>query len=84
LKSRLKAQLPDHMVPAQVIALDRLPVTPNGKLDRRALPAPVWETQGYVAPRNENETLLAQVWQEVLGVEQVGIHDNFFELGGHS
>ncbi|NSX02821.1 non-ribosomal peptide synthetase [Cupriavidus gilardii] len=84
LKTELKAQLPDHMVPAQLIALDRLPVTPNGKLDRRALPAPVWEAQGYVAPRNEIETLLAQVWQEVLGVEQVGIHDNFFELGGHS
>ncbi|KAA6130908.1 non-ribosomal peptide synthetase, partial [Cupriavidus cauae] len=84
LKTELKAQLPDHMVPAQLIALDRLPVTPNGKLDRRALPAPVWETQGYVAPRNEIETLLAQVWQEVLGVEQVGIRDNFFELGGHS
>ncbi|MCT9127858.1 amino acid adenylation domain-containing protein, partial [Cupriavidus gilardii] len=84
LKAELKAQLPDHMVPAQLIALDRLPVTPNGKLDRRALPAPVWETQGYVAPRNEIEALLAQVWQEVLGVEQVGIHDNFFDLGGHS
>ncbi|MEZ7785060.1 condensation domain-containing protein, partial [Cupriavidus gilardii] len=84
LKTELKAQLPDHMVPAQLIALDRLPVTPNGKLDRRALPAPVWEAQGYVAPRNEIETLLAQVWQEVLGVEQVGMHDNFFELGGDS
>ncbi|WP_422650394.1 AMP-binding protein [Cupriavidus sp. H18C1] len=84
LKTTLKAQLPDHMVPAQLIALDRLPVTPNGKLDRRALPAPVWETQGYVAPRNDIETLLAQVWQEVLGIEQIGIHDNFFELGGHS
>ncbi|KAB0596434.1 non-ribosomal peptide synthetase [Cupriavidus gilardii] len=84
LKAELKAQLPDHMVPAQLIALDRLPVTPNGKLDRRALPAPVWETQGHVAPRNEIEALLAQVWQEVLGVEQVGIHDNFFDLGGHS
>ncbi|NSX02819.1 non-ribosomal peptide synthetase [Cupriavidus gilardii] len=84
LRSRLKAQLPDHMVPAQLITLDRLPVTPNGKLDRRALPAPVWETQGYVAPRNEIESLLAQVWQDVLGVEQVGIHDNFFDLGGHS
>ncbi|MBO4122680.1 amino acid adenylation domain-containing protein [Cupriavidus gilardii] len=84
LKSRLKQQLPDHMVPAQIIALDRLPITPNGKLDRRALPTPVWETQGYVAPRNEIEALLAQVWQDVLGVEQVGIHDNFFDLGGHS
>ncbi|MCT9074070.1 amino acid adenylation domain-containing protein [Cupriavidus gilardii] len=84
IKDRLKAQLPDHMVPAQIIALDRLPVTPNGKLDRRALPAPVWETQGYVAPRNEIEALLAQVWQDVLGVERVGATDNFFELGGDS
>ncbi|MBY4950029.1 hypothetical protein K6V92_25845, partial [Cupriavidus respiraculi] len=64
--------------------LARLPVTGNGKLDRRALPEPVWQTQGYVAPRNDTETLLAQVWQEVLGVEKVGITDNFFELGGHS
>ncbi|MFC4436072.1 amino acid adenylation domain-containing protein, partial [Cupriavidus respiraculi] len=84
LKAALKAQLPDHMVPAQIVPMDRLPVTPNGKLDRRALPEPVWETQDYVAPRNDTESLLAQVWQDVLGVEKVGITDNFFELGGHS
>ncbi|MFC4434947.1 amino acid adenylation domain-containing protein [Cupriavidus respiraculi] len=84
LKAALKAQLPDHMVPAQIVPMDRLPVTPNGKLDRRALPEPVWETQGYVAPRNDTEALLAQVWQDVLGVEKVGITDNFFDLGGHS
>ncbi|WP_456280959.1 amino acid adenylation domain-containing protein [Cupriavidus sp. JZ107] len=84
IKDRLKAQLPDHMVPAQIIALERLPVTPNGKLDRRALPAPVWEAEGYVAPRNDTEALLAQVWQDVLGVERVGATDNFFELGGDS
>jgi non-ribosomal peptide synthase protein (TIGR01720 family) len=59
-------------------------VTGNGKLDRRALPDPVWESQGYVAPRNDTEALLAQVWQDVLGVEQVGVTDNFFELGGDS
>ncbi|MFC4433630.1 amino acid adenylation domain-containing protein, partial [Cupriavidus respiraculi] len=84
LKAALKAHLPDHMVPAQIVPMDRLPVTPNGKLDRRALPEPVWETQGYVAPRNDTEALLAQVWQDVLGVEKVGITDNFFELGGDS
>ncbi|WP_052511419.1 non-ribosomal peptide synthetase [Cupriavidus sp. HPC(L)] len=84
LRTQLKAQLPDHMVPAQITALERIPVTPNGKLDRGALPAPVWETQAYIAPRNETEALLAQIWQDVLGAEQVGIHDNFFELGGHS
>ncbi|MCG5262391.1 amino acid adenylation domain-containing protein [Cupriavidus gilardii] len=84
LKGELKAQLPDHMVPAQLIALDRLPVTPNGKLDRRALPAPVWEAEGYIAPRTETEALLAQIWQEVLDVERVGATDNFFELGGDS
>ncbi|XQU70461.1 Amino acid adenylation domain-containing protein [Cupriavidus sp. H18C1] len=84
LKTELKAQLPDHMVPAQLIALDRLPVTPNGKLDRRALPAPVWEAEGYIAPANETEALLAQIWQDVLGVERVGATDNFFELGGDS
>ncbi|MBO4122688.1 amino acid adenylation domain-containing protein, partial [Cupriavidus gilardii] len=84
LKLQLQAQLPAHMVPAQVIALDRLPVTPNGKLDRRALPVPVWQAEGYIAPRDETEALLAQIWQEVLGVERVGVTDNFFELGGDS
>ncbi|XQU70462.1 amino acid adenylation domain-containing protein [Cupriavidus sp. H18C1] len=84
LRAYLEGCLPAYMVPAHIIVLDRLPVTTNGKLDRRALPEPVWEAKGYVAPRNDIETRLAQVWQEVLGVERVGIADNFFELGGDS
>ncbi|MCA1681766.1 MAG: condensation domain-containing protein, partial [Actinobacteria bacterium] len=64
-----------------------MPLTPNGKLDRRALPAPEWDATsrvGYVAPRTEAETVLAEIWAQVLGVEQVGVEDNFFELGGDS
>ncbi len=67
--------------------LDSFPLTPNGKIDRRALPVPEYSTtgeEGYVAPVSVIETTLVEIWQEVLGVEQVGIHDNFFELGGDS
>ncbi|MBO4122683.1 amino acid adenylation domain-containing protein, partial [Cupriavidus gilardii] len=84
LRAYLEGCLPTYMVPAHIIALDRLPVTANGKLDRRALPEPVSKVNGYLAPRNDIETLLAQVWQQILGVERVGITDNFFELGGDS
>ncbi|WP_433769677.1 non-ribosomal peptide synthetase [Pseudomonas putida] len=86
LKSHLKAQLPDYMVPAHLILLASMPLTANGKLDRRALPAPDPELnrQQYVAPSNELELTLAQIWCEVLNVEQVGLNDNFFELGGDS
>ncbi|MCD9120743.1 non-ribosomal peptide synthetase [Cupriavidus sp. UGS-1] len=84
LKAYLENVLPPYMVPAQILPLTRLPVTSNGKLDHRALPEPVWEVQGYVAASNEVEARLAQVWQEVLGVERVGVTDNFFELGGDS
>ncbi|MCT9119245.1 phosphopantetheine-binding protein, partial [Cupriavidus gilardii] len=84
LKAYLESVLPPYMVPAQIVPLNQLPVTSNGKLDRRALPEPVWETQAYVAPRNDVEAMLATIWQEVLGVEQVGVHDDFFALGGHS
>ncbi|UZN52005.1 amino acid adenylation domain-containing protein [Cupriavidus cauae] len=84
LRAYLENVLPPYMVPAQIMPLTQLPVTPNGKLDRRALPEPVWEVQGYVAASNEVEAKLTQVWQEVLGVERVGITDNFFELGGDS
>jgi len=85
LRAALAAQLPDYMVPAAFVALAALPLTPNGKLDRRALPAPAAEGgRPYVAPRTEAQRWLAQVWQEVLGVERVGLDDHFFELGGDS
>ncbi|WP_036720642.1 amino acid adenylation domain-containing protein, partial [Paenibacillus sp. JCM 10914] len=85
LREYLKATLPDYMVPSYFMTLDSLPLMPNGKLDRKALPAPevVGETE-YAAPRTEVEQKLAEIWRQVLRAEQVGIHDNFFELGGDS
>nr|UBH04475.1 NosC [Desmonostoc muscorum CCALA 125] len=87
LRQFLKAKLPDYMVPNAFVMLESMPLTPNGKVDRRALPAPDLHSEGtekYVAPRTPIEETLAQIWSQVLKVEQVGIHDNFFELGGHS
>ncbi|MDQ0653232.1 non-ribosomal peptide synthetase [Pseudomonas cedrina] len=86
LKLHLKAHLPDYMVPAHLIVLDSMPLTANGKLDRRALPQPDPEAnrQAYVAPRNALESSLAAIWCAVLNVQQVGLDDNFFELGGDS
>ncbi|MGY2293621.1 amino acid adenylation domain-containing protein, partial [Pseudomonas sp. SDO5511_1_S431] len=87
LRDHLHAQLPDYMVPAAYVRLDSLPLTNNGKVDRKALPAPDQDavlSRGYEAPQGEVETTLAQIWADVLKVEQVGRHDNFFELGGHS
>ena len=74
------------MIPAHMIALESFPLTANGKIDRKALPDPEGTAKetGYTAPRNETEAKLAEIWQEVLEVEQVGITDDFFELGGHS
>jgi acyl carrier protein len=76
------------MVPSVFIFLDQLPLTPNGKVDRRALPGPEGTRPqmktAFIAPRTPVEQAIADIWQEVLGVEQVGIHDNFFDLGGHS
>ena len=75
------------MLPSALVALDEWPLTPNGKLDRRALPAPTAaEPAGsdYIAPRTDTERVLAQTWAEVLGVDKVGVDDNFFELGGDS
>ena len=86
LRDDLKANLPDYMVPAHWVVLDALPMTPGGKLDRKALPKPdpsAWQ-QAYVAPRSEREQQLAAIWAQVLQVERVGLDDNFFELGGHS
>ncbi|WP_019305048.1 non-ribosomal peptide synthetase, partial [Xanthomonas oryzae] len=87
LRSQLAARLPDHMLPAAYVQLDALPLTPNGKLDRAAFPAPddqAMELHAYVAPQGELEQVLATLWSELLGVQQVGRHDDFFALGGHS
>ncbi|MBP0948529.1 thioesterase domain-containing protein, partial [Pseudomonas alliivorans] len=85
LKAQLKALLPDYMVPAHFVLLDAMPLTANGKLDRRALPKPeAGRAQGYVAPRTEFEQRLAALWEQVLQVGNVGLNDNFFALGGHS
>ena len=84
LKAELAKVLPDYMVPAQVIVLDKLPLTPAGKLDRAALPEPTWQSQSYEVPQTDNEQILAAIWAEVLGVERVGRQDHFFELGGDS
>jgi amino acid adenylation domain-containing protein/non-ribosomal peptide synthase protein (TIGR01720 family) len=84
IKAALKVELPEHMVPSILMRLDRMPLSPNGKLERRALPEPVWQARSYRAPQSVLEITLAGIWQEVLEVAQVGLDDNFFELGGHS
>jgi len=86
LRAHLKAGLPDYMVPSHLVGLARMPQTPNGKLDRKALPLPdASQLQAaHVAPVTELERKLAAIWAEVLQVERVGLQDNFFDLGGHS
>ncbi|MGW4215308.1 amino acid adenylation domain-containing protein, partial [Lentzea sp. NPDC004789] len=87
LRAHLRQSLPDYMVPAAMVPLDALPLTPNGKIDRQALPKPapaVLDHAGYVAPRTETERILADIWRDLLGVRNVGVHDGFVELGGHS
>jgi len=85
LGRQLAQTLPDHMIPSAFRMLDALPLSPNGKLDRKALPAPERQvTAEYVAPRTATERRLADLWIETFGIERVGIHDNFFELGGDS
>ena len=88
LRGHLQARLPEYMVPAVFIVVDKLPLTANNKIDWRALPDPDGLRpeldRPYVAPRTPVEEELAQIWRELLGVDRVGIHDNFFELGGHS
>ena len=86
LRAYLAATLPDYMIPAAFVTLDVLPLTPGGKLDRRALPAPDRDsaTAGHVPPRTPAEQAIAAIWADVLGLDQVGVHDNFFELGGDS
>ncbi|HEX6370558.1 MAG TPA: non-ribosomal peptide synthetase, partial [Longimicrobium sp.] len=87
LRAHLSERLPAYMVPAAYVRLEALPQTPNGKVDRKALPAPeggAFASRGYEAPDGETEEALAQIWAELLGVERVGRNDHFFELGGHS
>ncbi|MDM5294858.1 amino acid adenylation domain-containing protein [Peribacillus simplex] len=82
----LKTKLPNYMVPAHFVGLTAFPLTPNGKIDRKALPAPERKGAegGYVAPRTPTEVAIVSIWHQVLGTENIGIHDSFFELGGHS
>ncbi len=87
LRARLSANLPDYMVPAAFVPLESFPLTPNGKLDRKALPAPeagAFATRNYEPPQGEIEIKLAAIWADVLNLERVGRHDSFFDLGGHS
>ena len=88
LRTHVAAALPDYMVPSAFVLLDQLPLTSNGKLDRKALPAPMNENLGpeqeYVAPRGPVEEIVAAIFAEVLEKDRVGILDNFFESGGHS
>ena len=88
LRTFLQSRLPDYLIPSAFVTIDALPLTPNGKIDRRALPAPELARSespaARVAPRNELELQLTEIWERVLGVRSIGIRDNFFELGGHS
>lgn len=87
LRQYLQARLPEYMVPSLFVLLEHFPLSPNGKIDRNALPDPgdgLDRQATYVKPGNELEQKLAEIWQEVLGLTKVGIHDNFFEIGGHS
>ncbi|MCC7249528.1 MAG: AMP-binding protein, partial [Lysobacter sp.] len=87
LRAQARQRLPEYMMPSAIVTLDAMPLTPNGKVDRRALPAPDAEetaVDAYVAPRNAEEETLATLWGDILGRPKIGIHDNFFDLGGHS
>jgi amino acid adenylation domain-containing protein len=88
LRRHLKERLPDYMLPARFVFLEEMPLTPNGKVDRRALPAPAAARpdlgRPYVAPETATEEALARIWSRVLGLDRVGLHDDFFELGGDS
>jgi amino acid adenylation domain-containing protein len=88
LRAHLRERLPEHMVPAIFVILDRFPLNPNGKVDKKALPIPQYRTQtlrvDHVSPRDPMERSLAGIWSHLLGVDRIGVHDNFFELGGHS
>jgi acyl carrier protein len=87
LRSYLQNDLPPWMVPSRVMVIDEIPLTPNGKVDRRALPETTDQQQSesaYIAPRSETETKVASFWEQLLKTDRVGVLDNFFDLGGHS
>ncbi|WP_431482087.1 non-ribosomal peptide synthetase [Pseudomonas gorinensis] len=84
VKTALAAELPEYMVPALLMRLDAMPLSPSGKLDRRALPEPVWQTREHVEPETPLQQQIAAIWREVLGLPKIGLHDDFFALGGHS
>jgi len=88
LRAGLEQRLPQYMLPQAIIILERMPLTPNGKIDRHALPAPDFKDDRpervYVAPRSAMEKIVAKIWIELLGLEAIGVEDNFFNIGGHS
>src|SRR5262249_46368207 len=88
LRAFLLRTLPEYMAPSTFVIMDELPLTPNGKIDRKRLPTPDQSRpdleQDFISPRNALETVLAGMWRQLFGIEQVGILDNFFDLGGHS
>jgi len=88
LREQLRARLPDHMVPSVIVPIDTMPLTASGKVDRHRLPDPASVSLGddadYVAPRDETEAAIAEMWAELLAVPRVGVEDDFFALGGHS
>ncbi|HEY0737422.1 MAG TPA: amino acid adenylation domain-containing protein [Herpetosiphonaceae bacterium] len=88
LRAFLQQRLPEYMVPSAFVVLDALPLTPNGKLDRKALPVPQRDDTGqreaFVAPRTDQEAVIAEIWESVLGIAPIGVEDDFFALGGHS
>src|SRR5690606_11400678 len=87
IRTSLEGALPEYMIPNYFVQMESFPLTPSGKIDRKALPKPediVLESEKLVAPRSELEKQIYSIWLEVLGIEQVGIFDNFFHVGGHS
>ena len=86
LRDFIRKKLPSYMIPAVFVLMNEVPLTAHGKIDRKSLPVPedLRPLSGYAAPRNEEESILARIWQDALEIEQIGIHDNFFDLGGAS
>ena len=84
MRQRVSARLPEYMVPAQIMVLDEFPLTSSGKIDRKALPAPVFAATPFRAPQTQTEKIVAEVFAEVLGLHRVGLDDDFFARGGDS